>query len=482
MHSSVPSVVRRPPAATARPTDAVRAAVRGAPPWVAPVLVSLPLLLILVTAAPRLAAAPVLLGGYGCLVLSTSVALLLIAYCRYEDPAVCPPRRPPGDAANPFPPLPPAPRVSFLLAVKDERDGIEACVRSMAASDYPHLQIIVVDDASTDGTRGVLRRLAAELPIQVLYLDRNVGKKHALVRAAEHADGDVLAFTDSDCVLARDALSRCVTALVRHPELGAVSGHARALNADASVLSRTQDVWYEGQFRITKAAEYVLGSVTCLSGPLAVFRRDAVYNYLPAWAQDRFLGGEFRFATDRQLTGYVLGQFRVGDRLKRRHADSPFVAATDYPARPWRTGYVESAKVWTTVPARLRPFLRQQVRWKKSFIRNLFFTGGFMWRRGLGAAALFYGHVLLVLAAPLMAARHLLWAPANGLWLLTALYLSGIALKGIVWGLAFRIDNPGSPRWRYRPLMSLLSAALLAWLLPYALVTIRRGVWSRSAA
>ena len=168
------------------------------------------------------------------------------------------------------------------------------------------------------------------------------------------------------------------------PRLGAVSGHARASNADETLLTRAQDVWYEGQFRVAKAAESTFGSVTCVSGPLAVFRREAIFNYLPAWAADRFLGGEFRFATDRQLTAYVLGQNWVGQKLKHRHADSPFVCEVDYPARAWRVGYVRSARVWTKVPARLRTFLRQQVRWKKCFVRNLFFTGGFMWRRGPG--------------------------------------------------------------------------------------------------
>jgi hypothetical protein len=64
---------------------------------------------------------------------------------------------------------------------------------------------------------------------------------------------------------------------------------------------------------------------------------------------------------------------------------------------------------------------------------------------------------------------------------LTMLYLCGVILKGLVWGLAFKIDNPGDTRWRYRPVMSLLSSVLLAWLLPYSMATIRRGVWSRSA-
>ncbi|WP_367319898.1 glycosyltransferase [Streptomyces sp. HUAS ZL42] len=441
------------------------------------VIVLLPLLLVLAREAPRLTQAPLLLG-YGFLVLTVTIAMLFVAYSRYDDPSVRVLHRRPGRLDR-FPELPRRPRVSFLVAVKDEVDGIEACVRSMAASDCPDLQIVVVDDASTDGTRERLRRLENELPVQVLYLERNVGKKHALVLAAELADGDVIAFTDSDCVLAPDALGRCVTALLRHRELGAVSGHARALNADETVLARAQDVWYEGQFRVAKAAEATFGSVSCVSGPLAVFRRDAILNYLPAWAGDRFLGGEFRFATDRQLTGYVLGQKWKGKGLKQQYAHSPFVTEQDYPELPWRIGYVQSAKVLTTVPARFRPFMRQQVRWKKSFIRNLFFTGTFMWRRGLGPAVLFYGHVLWVLCAPLMAVRHLLWAPFHGLWFLTGLYLAGITLKGVVWGLACKIDEPGSTRWRYRPLMSLLSSLVLSWLLPYSLLTIRRGVWSR---
>jgi cellulose synthase/poly-beta-1,6-N-acetylglucosamine synthase-like glycosyltransferase len=361
----------------------------------------------------------------------------------------------------------------------NEADVIERCVRSITDSDYPDLQVIVVDDASTDGTTDILRRLATELPFTLIALDRNAGKKHALVRGAAHATGDVIAFTDSDCVLARDAVRRCVAALVAHPGLGAVSGHARALNADATLLSKVQDTWYEGSFRVTKAAESIFGSVTCVSGPLAVFRRDAIWNYLPAWANDRFLGGEFRFATDRQLTGYVLGQRWRGARLKSAHAASPFVSELDYPEREWRVGYVRSAHVWTVVPERARAFFKQQTRWKKSFIRNLFFTGTFMWRRGLGPSVMYYGHAAWVMAAPLMAVRHLVWAPLNGLWLLCALYVGGVLVKGTAWGVAYAIDNPRSSRWRYRPLMSLISSVLLSWLLLYSLVTIRRRIWAR---
>jgi len=52
-------------------------------------------------------------------------------------------------------------------------------------------------------------------------------------------------------------------------------------------------------------------------------------------------------------------------------------------------------------------------------------------------------------------------------------------LKGSIWGLAYRFQNRGDGRWIYRPLMSVLSATVLSWLLIYSLLTLRRSVWSR---
>ena len=435
-----------------------------------------PLIALLAVQLPRLTSGGVLVL-YVMSVLLGTILVFYLAFTRYDDPSDPRYARIPDDVGAT--PLSPCPRVTLLVAVMNERGVIEECVRSMAASDYPDLEVVVVDDASTDGTAARLSELAEELGFRCVLLEENVGKKRALVAGAAFATGEVIAFTDSDCALAPDAVRRCVAALVAHPSLGAVSGHARALNADATLLTRIQDTWYEGSFRIVKAAESTLGSVTCVSGPLAVFRRDAIWNYLPAWAADRFLGGEFRFATDRQLTGYVLGQRWKGPRLKQRHPD-PLFTGEDHPEREWRVGYVQSACVLTVVPETMSAFLRQQVRWKKSFVRNLAFTGSFMWRRGIGPSSLYYGHALWVVAAPLMAVRHLVWAPAHGLWLLSLLYLGGVTIKGVAWGVAYLVDNRGSTRWRYRPLMSIISSVVLSWLLPYALLTIRRGVWSRS--
>lgn len=436
-----------------------------------------PILVLLATRLPHFVRDPLVLA-YGMGVLGSTALIFYLAYARYADladPTISRVRDRAGAA-----PLPAVPDVTLIVAAMNEITVIDQCVASMTLSDYPSLQVIVVDDGSDDGTRERLRELTFVHDFTLVEMPGRSGKKRALVAGLRHATGDVIAFTDSDCVLAPDALRRCVASLVAHPGLGGVSGHARALNPEGSLLSRIQDTWYEGSFRVSKAAESTFGSVACVSGPLAVFRREAIWNYLPAWAEDRFLGAEFKFATDRQLTGYVLGQKWVGRELKAQHRDSPFTAV-DHPEREWSVGYVQSALVWTVVPESVRAFLKQQVRWKKSFVRNLCFTGRFMWRRGPGPSVLYYGHAIWVTAAPLMAVRHLVVAPLEGLWLLTALYLAGVLVKGGIWGAAYALDNPGDPRWRYRPLMSLISSVCLSWLLPYSLLTIRRGTWSRAA-
>lgn len=453
-----------------RPTSALRRPAGGVNARPVVVLAALAPLTMLLSWKILSYAGDTWLNLYGIGVTAAVFGTFVLAFGFYDDPA--------RDAAARALDRDDLPPVSFLVAVKDEVGGIEDCVRSMAAGDYPRLEVIVVDDASTDGTADVLAVLARQLGVTVLTMPVNVGKKRALVEAFRRSSGDIVVFTDSDCVIEPDAVELVVRAIVAHPDIGGVSGHARALNADVNLLTRVQDTWYDGQFGIAKAAESAFGGVSCVSGPLAAFRRDAVAPYLPAWAGDRFAGREFRFATDRQLTGYVLGQYWVGERLVAAHAGDPLTDGAA-PGRPWRVEYVHSARVRTTVPHRLRSFLRQQARWKKSFIRNLFFTGTFYWRRGPLPAALFYGHVAWVLLAPVMALRHMVWLPLHGAWMVTLLYFLGVLFKGCLWGVGYRRQNPGDGRWVYRPLMSLLSATVLAWLLPYSALTLRRSVWAR---
>lgn len=103
---------------------------------------------------------------------------------------------------------PPAhpPKVSFLIAAKDEEENIEPAVRSVLAQDYPDFELIVINDRSDDRTGPILDRLAAEdvtgrlKVVHVTSLREGwFGKNNAMREGMEHATGAWLCFGDADC-------------------------------------------------------------------------------------------------------------------------------------------------------------------------------------------------------------------------------------------------------------------------------------------
>jgi cellulose synthase/poly-beta-1,6-N-acetylglucosamine synthase-like glycosyltransferase len=136
-------------------------------------------------------------------------------------------------------------------------------------------------------------------------------------------------------------------------------------------------------------------------------------------------------------------------------------------------------RAWTDVPDTFQKVMKQQTRWKKSFIRNIFFTGRFYWRKPFFAALLYYLHIVLVLFGPLIVLRHMFYLTVNGNLFNIFLYVLGIVFVGFVFGLSFRYENPHDSKWKYRPLMSLFSAFILSWLIFYSAFTIRRNIWAR---
>ncbi len=112
------------------------------------------------------------------------------------------------------------PRVSIIAPACNEADTVEAAVRSWLKSDYPNLEIIAVDDRSTDDTRAILTRLAAnDERVTLVCVDELpagwLGKTHAMHQGSQSATGDYLLLTDADVHQSPDALRRAV-AHARH--------------------------------------------------------------------------------------------------------------------------------------------------------------------------------------------------------------------------------------------------------------------------
>lgn len=115
---------------------------------------------------------------------------------------------------EPTPPVADAPLISVCVPARNEERNIRACVESLLAQDYPNLEVIVLDDRSTDRTPDILRQLSvADGRLQVLHgtelLPGWAGKPYALFQASSAAGGAWLCFVDADTFLAPAALSSC---------------------------------------------------------------------------------------------------------------------------------------------------------------------------------------------------------------------------------------------------------------------------------
>ncbi|MFG0274308.1 MAG: glycosyltransferase [Phycisphaerales bacterium] len=119
----------------------------------------------------------------------------------------------------PLPPMPESPaspaRVSIIVAARDEAAHVEHAARSLLAQRAVDLEVIIIDDRSTDGTGAILDRLAAELPgLRVLHIDALpdgwLGKCHALHRGSQIATREWLLFADGDVHMTPAVVARAV--------------------------------------------------------------------------------------------------------------------------------------------------------------------------------------------------------------------------------------------------------------------------------
>lgn len=135
-----------------------------------------------------------------------------------------------------------APRLSVIIPARDEARNIEACLRSVLASTYPRLEVLVVDDHSRDGTAQIAQRIANEdsglhgtprvRVVQAADLPPEwFGKQWACHSGARLAHGEILCFTDADTRHGPELLARSVNAMrQRQAALFSVAGHQEALS------------------------------------------------------------------------------------------------------------------------------------------------------------------------------------------------------------------------------------------------------------
>jgi hyaluronan synthase len=341
------------------------------------------------------------------------------------------------------------PSVSVIIACKNEEASIGRTIDCIFQSDYPRLEVIAVNDGSTDGTLEEMRRAQARHPnLTVIDFGRNLGKRHGMAAGARAARGEILVYVDSDSFVRRNTLAHIVQDFAR-PEVGAVCGHAYVSNARKNLLTKMQEVRYYVAFRVVKAAESLYGTVACCSGCLAAYRRSYVMEILDAWLHQSFLGAEATFGDDRSLTNYMLRRYRVV--------------------------YNANAVCSTIVPERYRQFFKQQLRWKKSWVRETFIASRFMWKRHPFAAFFFYLGALFPVISPLVAFNALV-VPLLASGTVSYLYIYGATLMAAMYGLYY-LARCRNRLWVYGIVFSFFYMFVLVWQTYYALLTVRQNHW-----
>ncbi|WLQ52195.1 bifunctional polysaccharide deacetylase/glycosyltransferase family 2 protein [Streptomyces poriferorum] len=223
--------------------------------------------------------------------------------------------------------------VSVIVPAYNEKECIAHTLGSLASSTHP-IEIILVDDGSTDGTPEIAESLG--LPNLRVVRQENAGKSAALNNGVRQARYDIVVMMDGDTVFEPETVHRLVQPF-GDPAVGAVAGNAKVGNRN-TVIGAWQHIEYVMGFNLDRRMYDLLRCMPTIPGAIGAFRRRAVLA----------VGGmsEDTLAEDTDIT---IALHRAG----------------------WRVVYAEHARAWTEAPASLGQLWRQRYRWSYGTMQAL---------------------------------------------------------------------------------------------------------------
>ena len=243
------------------------------------------------------------------------------------------------------------PSVSVLIPAWNEEVGIVKTIQSALDTAYPRLQIVVINDGSTDATHDKVTRFIAEHKpgeregVSLTYLClSNGGKARTLNRALVHAEGEIVITVDADSVMDPEAIANLVKPF-SDPRVGGVAGNVVVGNRKKPIEWMQQMKYLYGFF--FKRADSLFNSVYIIGGAAAAYRREVL---------NEAGGFDPRIITeDIEMSTRIL-------------------------AHGYKTRYASDAVVYTEGPSDFKSLSNQRLRWKYGRIltfikhRKLFFS------------------------------------------------------------------------------------------------------------
>ena len=313
----------------------------------------------------------------------------------------------------------PIKRVSVLIAAYNEEEVIARTLDSVLGSTYPFLELIVVNDGSSDDTAAEVGQVWLRDPRIVPVDQANTGKSEALNHGLRRARGDIIVTLDADTILQPDAIEN----LVRHfdcegsERLGAVAGVLRVANRERNLLTRWQALEYLTQIGVERAAQDAMGAISIVPGALAAWRKEAILEV-----------GGYSHVTLAEDCDLALSLHKAG----------------------WKIRQDDDAVAYTEAPETVDALLSQRTRWVFGTFQALWKHRDMMFRRRYGLLGWFVlpNYVLSILVPllflPLVVFLGIQTAQHGGLLVLltyfsiflTAHFLTaaaGVALMGERW-------------------------------------------------
>jgi biofilm PGA synthesis N-glycosyltransferase PgaC len=224
------------------------------------------------------------------------------------------------------------PGVSILIPAHNEAGVIGTCVTAALAADYPQLELLVLDDGSTDRTEAVaLAATRGDPRCRVIRDPVNRGKAHQLNVGFRHSQHELVAVTDADTHMHPQALKLLVARMCRSPLAAAVAGAPHVTNRGRLLLAM-EVLEAASIIGLIRRTQSLTGRVGVIAGVLGLFRRDrviAVGGYEPRMATE-----DIDLAWRLMLAG-------------------------------WHTAYEPRALVGMQVPTTMRGLWSQRKRWAR---------------------------------------------------------------------------------------------------------------------
>jgi hyaluronan synthase len=346
------------------------------------------------------------------------------------------------------------PSVTFIVPCKNEEKVIGETIENCFRADYPRekIEVIAINDGSTDRTGERMKTLVSKYKnLTVIDWEENRGKKQAMAEGFRLAKGEIVIQLDSDSFIDPKTFRKIVEPF-RNPEIGAVSAHTDPKNADRNFLTKMQAAYYFMSFRVLKAAESTFLTVFCCSGCASAYRKEIVLSVLNEWLEETFLGTPVPWGDDRALTSRIL---KAG----------------------YQTIYTNKVTAQTLVPEKFRQLVKQQIRWKKSWLVYAIYNSRFIWKtQPFVAFTYFFPLVAVTYLSPLMAGRALFFLPlARGVF--PYYHIVGILLLAALFVAYYRSVAPENKYWAYYFPWAIFNLFFLSFLTVYALLRINDRGW-----